>query len=337
VIAGQRPARGQRVQQRQAGLRALRHAHRDRPVQLHHRGRVDPAELPVDPGDHRPVGVGGLVGAGVAGGDDRLQLVRPGPGGLQRALQGALSLGDLGPVPAAAVLILQRDQVTVIVGAGGPSGVLQQHQRQQPARLRLARHQPGQRPRQPDRLRAQVRPDHVRPRGRAVALVEQQVQHGQDPGRALREQARGRHPVRDRRVADLALGADDPLRHRRLGHQQRPGDLGRGQPGQRPQRKRDPRLKRQRRVAAGEDEPEPVIADAIAAGLRQVPARPVGAGRAQQRRLAQLGRLVGAAAQHVDRAVAGGGGQPGAGTGGHAVALPRLQGAGERVLRAFLG
>jgi hypothetical protein len=39
----------------------------------------------------------------------------------------------------------------------------------------------------------------------------------------------------------------------------------------------------------------------------------------------------------VERPVAGGGGQPGAGTGGHAVALPRLQGAGERVLRALLG
>jgi hypothetical protein len=161
----------------------------------------------------------------------------------------------------------------------------------------------------------------------------------QDPGRALREQARGRHPVRDRGVADLALGADDPLGHGRLGHQQRPGDLGRGQPGQRPQRERDPRLERQRRVAAGEDEPEPVIADAaaITVGRRQVPARQFSSGRLQQRRLAQLGGLVRAAAQHVDRAVAGGGGQPGAGAGGHAVALPRLQGAGERVLRALLG
>jgi hypothetical protein len=339
VVAGQRAARVHGVQQREAGFGALRHAHRHRPVQLHHRGRIDPAELTVDPGDHRPVSVGRLARAGVAGGDDGLQLVRPGPAGPQRALQDPLSLVDLGPVPAAAVLILQRDQIAAPVGAGGPAGVLQQHQRQQAARLGLARHQPGQRPRQPDRLRAQLRPDHVRARGRAVALVEQQVQHGQDPGGALREQARGRHPVRDRGVADLALGADDPLRHRRLGHQQRAGDLGRGQPGQRPQRERDPRLERQRRMAAGEDEPETVIADAaaVAAGLRQVPARQIGASRLQPGRLAQLGGLVRAAAQHVDRAVTGGGGQPGAGTGGHAVALPRLQGAGERVLRALLG
>jgi hypothetical protein len=335
VVAGQRPAGRQRVQQRQAGLGALRHAHRHGPVQLHHRGRVDPAELPVDPGDHRPVGVGGLVRARVAGGDDGLQLVRPGPAGLQRLLQDLLSVGDLGAVPAAAVLVLERDQVPVAVGAGRPAGVLQQHQREQPARLRLARHQPGQRPRQPDRLRAQLRPDHARARGRAVALVEQQVQHGQHPGRALGEEAGGRHPVRDRRVADLALGADDPLRHRGLGHQQRAGDLGGSQPGQRPQRERDPRLERQGRVAAGEDEPEPVIADAVVAGRREVPAGRLG--RLQQRRLAQLGGLVRAAAEHVDRTVAGGGGQPGAGAGGHAVAFPRLQGAGERVLRALLG
>jgi hypothetical protein len=337
VVAGQRPARAQRVQQREAGFGTLRHAHGHRPVQLHHRGRIDPAELTVDPGDHRPVGVGRLVRAGMAGGDDGLQLVRPGPAGPQRALQDPLSLVDLGPVPPAAVLILQRDQVTAPVGAGRPAGVLQQHQRQQAARLGLARHQPGQRPRQPDRLRAQVRPDHVRARGRAVTLVEQQVQHGQDPGDALGEQARGRHPVRDRGVADLALGADDPLRHGRLGHQQRAGDLGRGQPGQRPQRERDPRLERQRRVAAREDEPEPVIADAAAVGLGQVPTRRIGASRLEQGRLAQLGGLVGAAAQHVDRAVAGGGGQPGAGTDRHPVTLPRLQGAGERVLRALLG
>jgi hypothetical protein len=90
-------------------------------------------------------------------------------------------------------------------------------------------------------------------------------------------------------------------------------------------------------MAAGEDEPEPVIADAVAVGLRQVPTRQISAGRLQQRRLAELGGLVRPAAQHVDRAIAGGGGQPGAGTGGHAVALPRLQRAGERVLRALLG
>jgi hypothetical protein len=124
VVAGQRPARGQRVKQGQAGFRAPGHAHGHRPVQLHHRGRVDPAELPVDPGDHPPVGVGGLVGAGMAGGDDGLQLVGPGPSGPQRALQDPLPLGDLGAVPAAAVLLLERDQVTPAVGAGGPAGVL---------------------------------------------------------------------------------------------------------------------------------------------------------------------------------------------------------------------
>ena len=120
MVAGQRPARDEGVEQREAGFGALRHAHRHRPVQLHHRGRVDPAELTVDPGDHRPVGVGRLVRAGVAGGDDGLQLVRPGPAGLQRALQDPLSLVDLGAVPAAPVLILQRDQVTAPVGAGRP-------------------------------------------------------------------------------------------------------------------------------------------------------------------------------------------------------------------------
>ena len=58
-----------------------------------------------------------------------------GPGRPRRSarLEQASALVDLGPVPAGAVLVLQRDQVARGVEPGRAPGVLQQHQRQQPA------------------------------------------------------------------------------------------------------------------------------------------------------------------------------------------------------------
>ena len=81
---------------------------------------------------------------------------------------------------------------------------------------------------------------------------------------------RGRDAVRDARVADLALGPHEALRHRRLGHEERPCDLGRGEPDKRAQRERDLCLARQRGMAAREDQPQAVVLDAaVARGRRR--------------------------------------------------------------------
>ena len=93
------------------------------------------------------------------------------------------------------------------------------------------------------------------------------MQHAVEP---LRQELRRRDAVRDAGVADLALGADQPLGERRLGHEERPRDLGRGQAAQRPQRQGDPGVHRQRRVAAGEDQAQPVVGD----GHRRPPLDP---------------------------------------------------------------
>ena len=79
----------------------------------------------------------------------------------------------------------------------------------------------------------------------------------------------GRHPVGDAGVADLRLGSDEALGHGLLGDEKGPGDLGLRQPGQRPQREGNLCLQRQCRVAAGEHQPQPVIADTavLAVGL----------------------------------------------------------------------
>ena len=50
------------------------------------------------------------------------------------------------------------------------------------------------------------------------------------------------------------LGAADPLRHRRFGHEERVGDLGGRQAADRAQRERDRRRARERRMTAHEEQ-----------------------------------------------------------------------------------
>ena len=102
------------------------------------------------------------------------------------------------------------------------------------------------------------------------------------------------------------------------------------QPGDLAERQPDARLGGERRVAAGEDEREPVVGDrahvVLLGGQRFEPGEQLG--------LAREGLL---AADPVDRAVAGRRDDPGAGIGGLAVALPPLECDRERVLHRVLG
>ena len=268
----------------------------------------------------------------MAGRDGRLHLVGARPPPAQRGIQQPHPLGDPAGVPAAAVLILEQHQVTGVIDAGVAAGVMQQHERAQAEYLGLVGHQVGQRAGQPDRLGAQPLPHQVSPRGRGVALAEQQVDHAEHAAEPLRQQVTGRHPVGNAGIADLLLGAHQALGHRRLGHQERPGNLGRGQPGDAAQRQRDPGLQRQRGMAAGEDQPQQVVGDAAVTGL-VVPL----AERRQLRHLPQFRGLDSRPPQPVEGPVAGRGGEPCAGAVRDAVARPALKRTGEGVLHALLG
>ena len=117
-----------------------------------------------------------------------------------------------------------------------------------------------------------------------------------------------RHLVRDGVVGQAALGAHEPLRHRRLGDEEQPGHLGGRQAAQRPQRERHPALDRERRVAGREHQAQEVVADDLR--VRVVPAveggeAPVGG--------ALLVVPLGVSPEPVDRLVAGGRGDPRAG------------------------
>ncbi len=232
-------------------------------------------------------------------------------------------------VPAGAILVGEPDERAVGVGARVAARLGQQHQREQPRSLRLIGHQLGQQPGEPDGLGAQVGARELGARRRDVALIEDQVEHGEHRVEALGQVALVRHPVGDARVADLRLRPDDPLRHRRLGDEEGACDLGRRQPAEQAQGERHLGGPSERRMAAGEHEPQPVVGHgAFLDGLgRDVHDRGLGV-------LVRAGRL---AAQLVDGPVAGGGDDPAGRAGRRAFARPALQGGRERVGDRILG
>ena len=221
--------------------------------------------------------------------------------------------------------------------AGLTSGVVEEHERQQTDRLGFVGEQRHHDPGQPDRLDRELAPDEGVPRGRGVALVEDQVEDLQDTGEPLGEELEIRHAVGDPGVADLALGADEALREGRLRDEEGARDLRRRQPAQRAQGERDSPVHRERRMAAGEDEPEAVVGD----GHRVLRLRP---DRGQSRldlgvALERPGLLAQplAPAEPVDRPVPRGRGDPGPRVVRHAPDRPRLEGRHERFLDGLLG
>ena len=200
-------------------------------------------------------------------------------------------------------------------------------------RLRLVGHQLSEYAGEPDRLRAQVRPQQGTG-GRRVPLVEDQVDDGKHGRDAAGKLGFGWHTVGNAGVPDLALGPDDPLGHGRFGDEERPRDLRRLEPAQQPEGQRDLGGLVERRVAAGEDQPEPVVGHGPLL-LRRGTARRVRAVQVMGLRVPLAADRL--AAQPVDGPVAGGRDDPRAGTGRLAVRRPPGGRHGERVLDRFLG
>ena len=245
------------------------------------------------------------------------------------------ALADPLLIPERPVLGVERDVPAARIHAGGAPRVVEQHQGQQPPHLGVIGHQPAQQLPETDRLVAQLLADESIALGGRVALVEDQVHHLQDAAQAVGQLLVGRHPVGDARVGDLALRAHDPLAHGRLGDQEGAGDLAGRHAPERAQRERHTRGHLQRRVAAGEDQPQPVVDDRalVVHGWLHV--------LGVQAR--QLGQALGAighrpvAAQAIDRPPPRGGGDPRPGIGRNPVAPPDGDRRLERVLHRVLG
>ena len=142
-----------------------------------------------------------------------------------------------------------------------------------------------------------------------------------------------RHGEGDAGRHDLALGPHDPLGQRALVDQERPRDLRRRHADHRAQGERQPGLGGERRVAAREEQRQPVVGavgTSPSCGTSPRPARaPVRAAR--ERRLAR------AAADQVQGVVPRCRLQPGGRVVRRPVAPPRLERLGDRGLHGLLG
>jgi hypothetical protein len=140
-----------------------------------------------------------------------------------------------------------------------------------------------------------------------------------------------RHAKRNARVADLPFRAHESLRERRLRDEKRTRDLVRLQAGHLAERQRDLRLDGERRVAAREDEAEPVVGDRAHVLFL------FGAELFEPREELRLACERALPADPVDRAVARRRDDPCSGLPRDAVSRPALERCRERVLHRVLG
>ena len=330
---------GEAVDERETRLGTLGHRHRDGAVELDDRGRLEGGQLPVEHRDLPPVGGGRVGRARVQRGDRGLEQERAGLAHAQPPHEDRAALGDLLAVPERAVLLLERHEVALRAGTGGAAGVVEQHEREQAEDLGFIGHQLGEQTAEADRLAAEVPPHEGVACGGGVALVEDEVDDLQHRREALGQQVIRGHAVGDVGVADLALRPHEPLRHRRLRDEEGAGDLGRLEAGDGAQRERDLSLRRERRVAAGEDQPQPVVLQGALRSLSPVRGRLLRRLLDLEEALQQLAlaapRLI--AAEAVDRLAPSGRDQPGGGAARDAVPGPALEGDGQRLLERILG
>ncbi len=280
----------------------------------------------VERDDLEPVGLLPRRRRRVAGGDRGLQLVAAriveGGGPLEHRLAGRDPRG----VPERAVLVAEQHQPAVAVEAGGGPGVLDGEQRGQPPGLGRPRQRGGHDPGQPDGVGGEVAVLGGAGGGHE-ALVEHHVDDGEHVAEAVREVGLVGHGQRDPGRHHLLLRAHDPLGEGGLVDQERPGDLRGRETDHGAQRQREPRLGRQGRVAAREEQCQPVVGGGgVRTGARGRGPGPLGEPA-----------LPHGPAYGVERVALCGDGEPGGGVVGRAVAPPGRHGLEHGRLDGLLG
>ena len=243
----------------EAGLRTVRHRNRHRAVQLNDRRRAHTQQRIVEHGYRAPVGVRRSSRLCVLCRNRGLQRIAA---GLCRAHCGRderKALFYLRAVPQRAILLFEQNQVPVGVGPRCATGFVQQHQRRQSAGLVIIGQKFAHHAREPDRFAAEFAAHQRVACRRRVTFVEDQVDNSVNRVDPLGQQLIWRHRVGDTRRANLALGPNQPLRHRGSRHQEGARDFLGRKPAQRPQRQRDLRLERECRMAAGENQTKTLI------------------------------------------------------------------------------
>ena len=94
---------------------------------------------------------------------------------LHRVTQHHGGFGDLVRIPAIAILILERDQVTQLIQPGVVPSIVHQQQRQQPGHFAFLRHQGAEQARQPYCLLHQTISDKEGTAGGGISFVEERI------------------------------------------------------------------------------------------------------------------------------------------------------------------
>jgi hypothetical protein len=141
-----------------------------------------------------------------------------------------------------------------------------------------------------------------------------------------------RHLIRNVRIADLSLGADDALRERRRRNEKGARDFLGFQTAHLAQRQRNAGVGAQRRMAAGENQPEPIVLHGLLVDVLGRHAALDLLGDAGHRRVEPR-----AAPQPIDRLEAAGRDEPRARIVGKAVLWPAVERRGEGVVHRLLG
>jgi hypothetical protein len=273
----------------------------------------------------------------MTGGDRGLQHVRPRrlPDRLG-ARQRRQAAADEQPVPARAVLVEQQHRLSGRADARLEARGPDLHHRNEAVHLRLLRRELGEDAAQAQRVLAQAGAQPVVARGRGIAFVEHEIDDPEHRAEAAPQLLALRHRERHARRGERALGAHDALRDRRLRHQEGARDLLGRQARDQAQGERDARLGREQRMARDEHQAQQVVADVVVEGGvdRLDDVLPL-VERAADLRVLALEQLH--AAQPVDRAVPGGGHEPGARTVRDARLGPPLERRDQGVLRQLLG
>jgi hypothetical protein len=213
-------------------------------------------------------------------------------------------------------------------------GVHEKHQGQQPAYLGIVGQPSVQAPGQADRLVGHVDSHQGGARRGGVALVEDQVQHPENCLQPAFQVAGGRQGEGNAAVFDRLFRPGDSAGYGLLRPEQGARNLRRAEPSDRPQREGDLRRRRQRWVAAHEQQDERVVGLArtalVCLGRAELNQRPFG-----DRVFPAAAGLLGT--QHVGKPAGGDRDQPCLGAGGQPLSGPLHRGRQERLLRGVLG
>ncbi len=321
------------IDERDACSRAALHGDGNRLVEGNNWRRIGHIETLVKSHNPAPVGSVETAGAGVLGGNGGFEDIAADFARREGALQMAAGLGNVLPVPAVAILILQQHDVTGWGQPGSPPGFMQQHQRQQAQGLGI-RQKLHHEPAQAQRFGAQVWPVNGRELVggaglAAVALVIDQIDHLQDGLQARRKFTGFRNAVGNASLANLVFATHQTLRQRRRGDQKTPGDGGGTQSAHFAQRQGDLDIRRQRRVTAGKNQAQTIVINAAVVIIKRV-------FRGEILEIFQL-HLPAVSPDLVDSLEAACGHQPGTGISWHTFEGPLLQGRIESFLQHVFG